>query len=90
MAASFLAGKLPDTAAVCSCNNVTKGDIVEAVKGGCSNIGDLKTCTKAGAGCGDCVPLATSILNYTLEDMGIEVDTSIASTSLIHAKSSII
>jgi nitrite reductase (NADH) large subunit len=70
-------GALPDTAMVCSCNNVTKGDIVAAVKDGAHTIGDLKQCTTAATGCGGCTALATSILNHTLDEMGLEVDTSL-------------
>ncbi|KAK3303339.1 uncharacterized protein B0T15DRAFT_271441 [Chaetomium strumarium] len=65
---------LDDDTQICSCHNVTKGDVVKAVKeGGCTSVGDVKTCTKAGTGCGGCVPLVTSIFNKTMRDMGNEV-----------------
>lgn len=70
--------KLPDSAQVCSCNNVTKGAIMEAVREqGCRTIGDIKSCTTAGTGCGGCVPLATAILNHGLEELGVAVDHSL-------------
>lgn len=42
---------LPDEAQICSCHNVTKGDVVAPIKDGkCKSIGDVKSCTKAGTG----------------------------------------
>ena len=65
---------LDDDTQVCSCHNVSKGDIVNSVKeGNCKTVGDLKACTKAGTGCGGCVPLVTSIFNKAMRDMGAEV-----------------
>ena len=48
---------LPDSAQICSCNNVTKGTICAAVGDGACTTAELKACTKAGASCGGCVPL---------------------------------
>ena len=63
-----------DDTQICSCHNVLKCDIVENVKNGtCKTIGDLKSCTKAGTGCGGCVPIVQSILNKTMNEMGQEV-----------------
>ena len=68
------AADLDDDTQVCSCHNVTKGDINSAVKvESCKSIGDVKSCTKAGTGCGGCVPLMTSILNKQMKDMGQEI-----------------
>ncbi|AEO58973.1 hypothetical protein MYCTH_2306799 [Thermothelomyces thermophilus ATCC 42464] len=65
---------LDDDTQICSCHNVTKGDIVKVTKDGtCKSIGDIKACTKAGTGCGGCLPLVTSIFNKTMKDMGNEV-----------------
>ncbi|KAK4157031.1 hypothetical protein C8A00DRAFT_12081 [Chaetomidium leptoderma] len=65
---------LDDDTQICSCHNVTKGDVVKVVKDGtCKSVGDLKACTKAGTGCGGCLPLVTSIFNKTMKDMGNEV-----------------
>ncbi len=70
-------GALPDTAQVCSCHNVTKGGICEAVAGGATTLGDLKSCTKASTGCGGCTQLVTQVLNAELESLGVAVDRSI-------------
>jgi nitrite reductase (NAD(P)H) len=65
---------LDDDTQICSCHNVTKGDVVNTVKNGtCKSIGDVKSCTKAGTGCGGCMPLVTSIFNKTMKSMGQEV-----------------
>lgn len=70
-------GSLPDSAQICSCENVTKGQIVAAVKDGCQDVGSIKKCTKAGTGCGSCVTLVTDLLNSELEQSGIAVDKSL-------------
>lgn len=71
---------LDDDAQVCSCHNVTKGDIVKVVKDGtCKDIASLKKCTKAGTGCGGCVPLITTIFNKTMALMGQTVTNYICS-----------
>ncbi|KAI1769414.1 nitrite reductase [Hypoxylon sp. FL1150] len=65
---------LDDDTQICSCHNVTKGDVVNGVKDGtCKTVGDVKACTKAGTGCGGCMPLVTSIFTKTMTDMGAEV-----------------
>lgn len=69
------AEELTDDAQVCSCNDVTKGAIVEAIAAGdVATIGELKTCTRAGTGCGGCVPTVTSILEAELARAGREVN----------------
>jgi len=63
-----------DDAQICSCHNVSKGDLIASVKSGtCKSIGELKSCTKAGTGCGGCMPLVQSIFNKTMKEMGQEV-----------------
>ncbi len=57
------AAGLGESAQVCSCNNVTKRDICHAIRRGeCSTLGEIKAKTKAGTGCGGCVPLVADIL----------------------------
>ena len=65
---------LPDSAQICSCNNVSKGDICAAVTGGAVSVGALKTCTKAGTSCGGCVPLVTQLLKAELKRQGVAVN----------------
>ncbi|HIF52073.1 MAG TPA: nitrite reductase large subunit [Thiotrichaceae bacterium] len=68
---------LPDTAQICSCNNVSKGDLIAAIDGGAMALGDLKECTKAGTTCGGCNVMVGQVLNSELEKRGIEVNTDI-------------
>ncbi|WP_156993750.1 nitrite reductase large subunit NirB [Pseudonocardia acaciae] len=56
------ADALPDAAQVCSCNAVTKGALREAIAGGAHDVAALKACTRAGTGCGSCVPALASLL----------------------------
>ncbi|MEO0836233.1 MAG: nitrite reductase large subunit NirB [Cyanobacteria bacterium J06642_3] len=64
---------LPDTAQICSCNNVSKADLCSTIADGVMDLGELKQCTKAGTGCGGCVPLVKDILNTELKKAGVEV-----------------
>ena len=62
---------MPDSAQVCSCNNVTKEAICAAVRdGGVDTIDALKRCTKAGTGCGGCVPLVADLLKCEMKKAG--------------------
>jgi nitrite reductase (NADH) large subunit len=64
---------LPDAAIICSCEAVSKGVICGAVTGGCDNLGSLKASTKAGTGCGGCLPMVKDLMNVTFKSMGREV-----------------
>jgi nitrite reductase (NADH) large subunit len=68
---------LPDSAQICSCNDVSKGDLCQAISDGATLLGDLKACTKAGTSCGGCNILVGQVLNAELENMGLEVNTDI-------------
>ncbi len=68
---------LPDSAAICSCFDVTKGDIKEAVAAGCCSMGDLKDATKASTGCGGCAALSKQVLDAELANLGFEVNNNI-------------
>lgn len=65
---------LPDSAQICSCNNVSKGQICAAVADGATSVGALKACTKAGATCGGCVPLVTQVMKAEMARLGMEVN----------------
>ncbi len=68
---------LPETASICSCHDVSKGQICCAVQEGATTIGDIKASTKAGTGCGGCVALATQVMNNELTKLGVEVNTDL-------------
>ena len=73
---------LPDEAVVCSCNNVTKGDIGAAVLAGadgddahaCADLSCVKACTKAGSTCGSCVPVVKNIIEEHFAAQGRVID----------------
>lgn len=60
---------LPDEAQVCSCNDVTKGDIIAAAAQG--------TTTRAGSTCGSCKVQTKKIIEDWFASQGQEVDRSI-------------
>jgi nitrite reductase (NADH) large subunit len=61
-------GALSAGAQICSCNNVAKGELTDAIAGGCTDVPGLKKCTAAGTSCGSCVPL----LKQLLQAQGVE------------------
>ncbi len=68
---------LPAAATICSCHNVSKGDIVQAIEGGCCSLGDVKSETAASTGCGGCAALLKSIVDHEFSERGMEVNKSI-------------
>jgi len=65
---------LPETAQICSCENISKGDIVKQVtECNATKLDDIKKATKACTGCGGCTPLVNDILKFTLESLGHSV-----------------
>lgn len=68
---------LPDSAVVCSCFDVCKGVIKEAVVSGCSTMSELKATTNASTGCGGCSALAKQILDNELVQLGMEVNNNL-------------
>jgi len=65
---------LPASAQVCSCNDVSKGAICDAVAAGACDIGAIKACTAAGTSCGGCVPLVTQIMKAEMKKAGMAVN----------------
>jgi nitrite reductase (NADH) large subunit len=65
---------LPDSAQICSCNNVSKGEICAAIaEKKLTAVGAVKDCTKAGTSCGSCVTLVSQILTKELQKAGVTV-----------------
>ncbi|HEY5325757.1 MAG TPA: nitrite reductase large subunit NirB [Mucilaginibacter sp.] len=62
---------LPDDALICSCEAVNKATICSAVAElGITTIDGIKKCTKAGTGCGGCVPLIKDLVAGTMKANG--------------------
>ena len=68
---------LPDTAQICSCFDVTKGQIKEAVANGCTDMAGIKSETSASTGCGGCAALTKQVLDAELANLGYEVNSDI-------------
>ncbi|MBT31316.1 MAG: nitrite reductase (NAD(P)H) [Thalassobius sp.] len=69
---------LPDTAQICSCESVTKGDICGVVSSGqCCSLGEVSKLTKASTCCGGCKPMVSDLVKATLKSMGKEVKETI-------------
>ncbi len=65
---------LPDSATICSCNNVSKADICQAIMDGSTSLGAIKKCTKAATACGGCSALVTQVLKSELQRQGVTVN----------------
>lgn len=65
---------LPDEALICSCEAVTKGAICDAViVQNITTVDGMKKCTKAGTGCGGCIPMVKDLITGTLKANGTYV-----------------
>jgi len=71
------ADALPDSATICSCHNVSKGAVCDAIDSGCSDLAAVKGCTKAGSGCGGCAALLKQVFEHELTARGVAVDKSL-------------
>lgn len=62
---------LPDDALICSCESVTKAAICNAVnENNCDSVDAIKKCTKAGTGCGGCVPMVKDLMLHSMKAQG--------------------
>ena len=64
------------SATVCSCENVNAGAIYDAIDSaiaacGQADVGAVRSATRAGTGCGGCVPQITDLVRSRLADAGI-------------------
>jgi nitrite reductase (NADH) large subunit len=65
---------LPDDALICSCEAVSKGAICAAVTDqNATSIDAMKKCTKAGTGCGGCVPMVKDLIAGAMKAQGMYV-----------------
>ncbi len=60
---------MPDDAQVCNCNGVSKSKIVAAVDAGCRSMKSVCDATKAGTGCGSCIPQVQAILELAADGL---------------------
>jgi nitrite reductase (NADH) large subunit len=67
------AADMPESAQICNCNGVTKGEIAQVVKSGKRTLKAVCDATRAGTGCGTCKPQVQEIL-VAFSDGGVEED----------------
>jgi nitrite reductase (NADH) large subunit len=71
---------LPDEAQVCSCNDVSKAQVLAAVSPAdgdahaCADVACVKSCTRAGSTCGSCVPTVKRLIEEHFTAVGRVVD----------------
>ncbi len=69
---------LPDSAIICSCENVTKGTICcSIIDETCSSLSEVVKLTKATSGCGGCKPMVVDLVKAAQKSIGKEVKESI-------------
>ena len=56
--------QLPDTATVCRCNGVSKGDIAAHYELGCADVDAIAAATRATTGCGGCAEEVCGLLSW--------------------------
>lgn len=72
------AESLPDGTSICSCHNVSKGAICASIRAqGLKTLSAVKSCTKAGTGCGSCSTLVERLLKSELKRAGVAVSSDI-------------
>jgi nitrite reductase (NADH) large subunit len=64
---------LPDTAIICSCHNVTKGQVATCMQQGKTALSEVKAFTKASTGCGGCAGQLKEVFEHQLKQMGMTV-----------------
>ena len=58
---------IADETLVCSCNNVSAGEIRDVVcSGRCSSLDDVQVLTRAGGGCGSCLSAVAGLVEVSL------------------------
>ncbi|HEV8485906.1 MAG TPA: nitrite reductase large subunit NirB [Blastocatellia bacterium] len=63
---------MPDSAQVCNCNGVSKGQILAAVNAGHRSLKAVCDATRAGTGCGSCKPQVQRILELACDGALVE------------------
>jgi len=69
----FDASDLPNSAQICNCNGVCKGDIIAAIENkNCSSVAAIGTETKAGQGCGSCRGAIAQIISSVVGEVAYD------------------
>ncbi len=69
---------IPNDAQVCACNNVSKAQICDAIRGkNLCSVDEVKACTRAGTGCGGCLPLVVDLFKAQIKASGKKVNNAL-------------
>jgi nitrite reductase (NADH) large subunit len=69
---------IPNDTQVCSCNNVSKLQICDAIRDkNLTSVEEVKLCTRAGTGCGGCLPLVTDLFKAAIKASGKRVNNNL-------------
>ena len=68
--------EMPDTAQVCNCNGVSKGQIRKCIEGGKRSLKMVMEATRAGTGCGSCKKLVQEVVEWVCDGQ-VEEDPSV-------------
>ncbi|MCP4598008.1 FAD-dependent oxidoreductase [Neptuniibacter sp.] len=72
----------PETAVICNCNNVTRGQLSYAIEHGCCSVDRLAQATGASTTCGTCKPLVQQMLGSEVQQEAEPDKNSLLGTSL--------
>lgn len=71
-------GLMSNDSQICSCNNVSMGAICSAIsEQKLCTVEEVKKCTKAGTGCGGCLPLVTDLFKAEMKKSGQKVNSAL-------------
>lgn len=73
----------PETATVCQCTGVTRGQISQAITAGASSIAEVTTNTGAGSVCGSCRPLVQNLLGSSVRPEPVRWSQGLIASALI-------
>ncbi len=62
---------LPSSAKICSCHNVSKGQIIAAIDAGSESLGAVQAVTGASTGCGGCAAIVQQLVDDRLAEAAV-------------------
>jgi nitrite reductase (NADH) large subunit len=73
----------PATAIVCNCTGVTRGQLTDAIDGGCDSVEQLSASTGASSVCGSCRPLLTGLVGQSGAASPVQGQTALVTAALL-------
>jgi len=75
--------QLPKNYVVCLCENITRGELSEALQSGCRTFASLSEKTRAGTVCGSCQPMILNLLDTPAPNLVMRHQKAILVTSIL-------